>query len=170
MAWSCQTSVSMQFMWCELTTGQTILKVAIKDIHVWLASWNKLKMFVYSHEYNTNALYLLSCKYVLLYGMGMSVKLCKIFWLFYVPLHIIIMLNQNIHKKGLINFTIQAVVRDDYILILLGKLQCFSIKMYVSGHLPYAPCFSSQIIIIPNLSNIKTIHSFKITEVIAKLW
>ena len=24
------------------------------------------------------------------------------------------MLNQNIHKKGLINFTIQAVVRDDY--------------------------------------------------------
>ena len=40
------------------------------------------------------------------------------------------MLNQNIHKKkGLINFTIQAVVRDDYILILLGKLQCFSIKM-----------------------------------------
>ena len=32
-------------------------------------------------------------------------------------------------------------------------------------------CFSSQIIAIPNLLNIKTIiHSFKITEVIAKLW
>ena len=42
----------------------------------------------------------------------------------------------NKYKKGLINFTIQAVVRGDYILILLafpakGKLQCFSIKMYM---------------------------------------
>ena len=42
----------------------------------------------------------------------------------------------NKHKKGLINFTIQAVVRGDYILILLafpakGKLQSFSIKMYM---------------------------------------
>ena len=31
-------------------------------------------------------------------------------------------------------------------------------------------CFYSQIIAIPNLLHIKTIHSFKITEVIAKLW
>ena len=31
-------------------------------------------------------------------------------------------------------------------------------------------CFSSQIIAIPNLLNTKTIQSFKITEVIAKLW
>ena len=40
----------------------------------------------------------------------------------------------NKHKKGLINFTIQAVVRGDYMLLAFpakGKLQCFSIKMYM---------------------------------------
>ena len=167
MAWSCQTSVSMQFMWCELTTGQTILKVAIKDTAcIWLASWNKLKMFVYSHECNKRCTYCHACSFI--WNGNVSQTLQNILT-FYVPLHICW---TKYTQEGFNKLHHPSCSARWLHLNPFGKTTMFQHKNVCLWTPSLCPaCFSSQIIAIPNLLNIKTnIHSFKITEVIAKLW
>ena len=118
----CDMYFKTQNVWINgmIMSNQCLHAVYVMWVDYWTFWELQLRIFGLLHEINWKCLsthmnttvthcnncHESTCMFV--YGMGMSVKLCKRFWLFMYMYH-----------YTYINLTIQAVVRGDYILILL---------------------------------------------------